>query len=74
VVAPLHISLAEKIAELENLAAQHREFSFNHLLAQAASRMEIIVTFLALLQLIKRRKVIVEQRSMFGEITVSITA
>lgn len=74
VVAPLHISLPEKIAELENLTAQHREFSFNHLLAQAASRMEIVVTFLALLQLIKRRTVIVEQRSMFGEIIVSIAA
>jgi len=33
--------------------------------------MEIIVTFLALLQLMKRRKVVVEQSELFGEIMIS---
>lgn len=72
VVTPLHVSLPEKIAQLERLVLQHRQLNFNHLLAQAASRMEIIVTFLALLQLIKRRKVTVQQGELFGEITVSV--
>jgi len=71
VVTPFHVSLPEKIAQLERLATELRHFSLNQLLAQAASRMEIIVIFLALLQLIKRRKVIVEQQQLFGEITVS---
>jgi segregation and condensation protein A len=71
VVSPLHISLPEKIAELERLAAERHTFSINALLAQATSRVEIIVTFLALLQLIKRRKVIVEQEKLFGEILVT---
>jgi segregation and condensation protein A len=71
VVTPLHISLPEKIAQLERLAIERHRFSFNRLLAKAASRMEIIVTFLALLQLIKRRRVAVEQAELFGEIVVS---
>lgn len=71
-VTPLHISLPEKIAQLERLAIKYRQFSFNDLLAQAASRMEIVVTFLALLQLMKRRKVTVEQGELFGEIIVSM--
>jgi len=71
VVTPLHISLAEKIAHLERLVAERRRFSLNQLWRQATSRMEIVVIFLALLQLIKRRNVIVEQQELFGEIMVS---
>jgi segregation and condensation protein A len=71
VVAPVRISLPEKIAFMERLLTQHRHFSFNRVLEQATSRMEIIVTFLALLQLMKRRKVLVEQGKLFGDIVVS---
>jgi segregation and condensation protein A len=71
VVTPLHVSLPEKIAQLERLVMEHPHFSFNRLLAQAVSRMEIVVTFLALLQLIKRRRVTVEQAELFGDIVVS---
>lgn len=71
VIAPVRISLPEKIAHLESLLTQHGHFSFNRVLEQATSRMEIIVTFLALLQLMKRRKVLVEQRKLFGDIVVS---
>jgi segregation and condensation protein A len=74
VVTPLHISLPDKVAQLERLLVENRQFSFNRLLATAASRMEIIVTFLALLQLIKRRKVTIEQGELFGEIMVGIAS
>ncbi len=71
VVMRLHVSLPEKIAHLETLLANEGRFSFNALLKKAKSRTEIIVTFLALLQLIKRRKAVVEQRELYGEILVS---
>lgn len=71
VVAPLRVSLPEKIAELQEMVARRRRFSLNQLLARSASRMEIVVIFLALLQLIKRRIVVVEQAELFGEIMVS---
>jgi segregation and condensation protein A len=71
VVMPLHVSLPEKIAHLETLLTKERRFSFNGLLKEAKSRTEIIVTFLALLQLIKRRRAVVEQKELYGEILVS---
>jgi len=40
-------------------------------LAAAQNKTEIIVSFLALLELIKRRNIIVAQGKMFGEIEVS---
>ena len=72
VITPLRISLPEKISSLDRLLSEKGSFSFSRVLAEAASRSEIIVTFLALLQLIKRRRVRVEQRTLFGEIVVSL--
>ncbi len=71
VVTPLRISLADTIARLENLLRVHGRLGFTSLLQQATSRMEIVVTFIALLQLMKRRKVAVEQNELFGEIWIS---
>jgi segregation and condensation protein A len=42
--------------------------SFRGLLADKASRIEIVVTFLALLELIKRYRVTAHQDGLFGEI------
>jgi segregation and condensation protein A len=71
VVTPLRISLPEKIAQLEALLTRQRRFSFTGLLKEATSRPEIVVIFLALLQLMKRHKIVVEQRELYGEIMVS---
>jgi segregation and condensation protein A len=71
VVTPLRVSLPEKIAQLEALLTERRRFSFTDILKEARSRTEIVVTFLALLQLIKRRKVVVQQHELFGEILLS---
>jgi len=70
IVAPLTISLPAKIRELERLVRRCRRLNFNRLLRRAKSRLEIIVTFLALLQLIKRRKIAVQQDRPFEEITI----
>jgi len=40
----------------------------------AVSRLEVIVTFLALLELIKRLKVSARQEEMFGEILITSRA
>ncbi len=70
VVAPVAISISDKIAYIESLLAQQGSFSFAGLLRGAASREEIIVTFLALLELIKACRVRVQQERLFGEIFV----
>ncbi len=45
--------------------------SFNHILASAQNKTEMIVSFLALLELIKQRDVMVIQGEMFGEIEIN---
>ena len=42
--------------------------SFYQLISDAVSKEEIIVTFLALLELIKRNKIIVRQKGLFQDI------
>ena len=71
VVAPLTISIADRIRHIESLLTRKGSFSFHRMLRRAKSRPEIIVTFLALLELIKARRIQVQQEKLFGEIWVS---
>ena len=52
------------------LARDRSELIFGDLFAQAQSRTEIVVTFLALLELIRLKRLKVRQESAFGEIHV----
>ena len=47
---------------------------FDALFRDGASRLEIIVTFLAMLELIRRRRIRVRQSQVFGEIAVALVA
>jgi len=72
VVKPFTITIRDQIALIERtLSAQSvPRISFTGLLRQANSRIEIIVTFLAVLELYKRRHIEVAQEQMFGEIII----
>jgi segregation and condensation protein A len=69
-VAPLAISISDKIQSIETMLAQRSSFSFHRFLRQATSRAEIIVSLLALLQLIKAGRARVRQEQLFGDILV----
>ncbi len=71
VVAPLTITVADKIAEIEQALRYRNRVSFNRLLRRATSRLEIIVALLAVLELIKRHRIDVQQGSLFGEIIIT---
>ena len=71
VVSPVIVTIADKIEVIEKWVARKGSFSFQRLLRKASSRLEIIVTFLALLELIKGQRVQVQQDRLFGEIMVS---
>ena len=70
VVTPLVVTVAEKIERISTLLREQSSFSFHRMLQRARSRAEIIVTFLALLELIKAGRARVEQKQLFGEILV----
>jgi len=69
VVAPPKVTIRDQIRLIAGaLKAQGGRVVFQELLANAQSRMEIVVTFLAALELIKRRRIEVRQAELFGEI------
>ena len=70
VVAPLRVSISDKIAYIGELLAQRSRIVFRDLLRACASRLEIVVSFLAMLEMIKQLRLRVEQDGLFGEITI----
>ncbi len=69
VVAPPKVTIRDQIRRLADaFKRSDGRVAFHEVLAQSASRMEIMVTFLAALELIKRRKVEAQQTELFGVI------
>lgn len=64
------ITLEEKIVLLQQSLAQRAESSFSEMVGSVGDRVEVIVSFLALLELIKQRFVHVEQVDFFSEIRI----
>jgi len=70
VVAPVSVRIGTCIENILARLKTNGEVRFGALMASAASRLEIIVTFLALLELIKQQRVRALQDEPFGEISI----
>lgn len=66
------VSLSEKMLELREFAGKHKKFSFRALLEKQHSRIQVIVTFLSVLELMKMGHVHVNQETLFGEIEIEV--
>ncbi len=64
------VSLEEKMSYMENYALEHKHFSFRGLLEAQSSKVEIIVTFLAILELMKVGKISISQENLFDDIQI----
>jgi segregation and condensation protein A len=64
------ISIQEKIDQLQSSLSGQIETRLSDLLASAKNKSEIIITFLALLELIKQKIFMVEQETLFTDITI----
>lgn len=64
------VPLPSKIAFVENYAKSHRRFSFRQLLEGQKSTMHLVVTFLAILELMKTGTIRAAQENTFGEILI----
>lgn len=69
-VARARFTVADKIAVIEAVIISGR-VTFHRLLGGVKTRLEAIVTFLALLEMIKLGRVRVEQSGVYGEIMIS---
>jgi segregation and condensation protein A len=65
------INIEDKIMHIETLLVNRFNMTFNSIISQAENNTEIIVTFLAILELMRMRKVVLEQETIFGEITIT---
>ena len=66
------VSLSDKMLELREYAKEHRRFSFRNLLEGQRSRVQVIVTFLSILELMKMGHIHVEQEELFDDISVEV--
>jgi segregation and condensation protein A len=64
-------TVSEKIEFILQEITQHRSLKFSALFANATSRTEVVVTFLAMLELIRLKQLVALQESPFGEIEIA---
>lgn len=62
------IALEEKISHLQSVIRKKVETSFAEVVAGAEDKVEVIVSFLAMLELVKQRLIHVEQDEVFSDI------
>ena len=70
VVKPFTLTIRDQMGLIERILRRRPNLSFRQMLRRAQNRVEIIVTFLAVLELLRRRKVEVEQDTTFGDILI----
>ena len=70
VVAPTQITIRDKIRRVQLALRTEGRARFFDLLKEARSRIEIMVTFLAILELVKQQRVTAIQEKVFGDIVM----
>ena len=64
------VSLEQKITSVMDYARKARRFSFRQLLEKQTDKLEVVVTFLAVLELMKIGKIHLTQEETFGEMDI----
>lgn len=64
------VTLREKFTQIHELLKKQKQLSFTELLADSNDRGEVVVTFLALLELMKKQEIAVTQQSPQDTITI----
>lgn len=64
------VSLEQKIKSVMSYARQHRKFSFRQMLERQGDKLEIVVSFLAVLELMKIGKIHLVQENIFDDMFI----
>ena len=68
---PRHeVTVEQKVTELSAALQQRKRVSFRAFISACRSRIEVIVSFMAVLELIKSLRLRAEQDTMFGDINL----
>jgi segregation and condensation protein A len=65
------VTVEDKIDYVTDYARNHRHFSFRDLLMKQKTKMQTVVTFLAILQLMKDGTIYIEQEQPFEDIMIT---
>ena len=65
------ITVEEKMEFLDTYISKHKRFSFSDLLKKQKTKMQTVVTFLAILEMMKVGKITVEQENTFDDIIIT---
>jgi segregation and condensation protein A len=71
IVVPFTLTIQDQIRLIGRVTTNGRTVTFHSLVQGAIHRLEVIVTLLAILELIKRKQITVAQSTMFGEIEIA---
>lgn len=66
------VTLEERINHLEAVLRERVETSFHEIIANSQEKVEVIVSFLAILEMVKQRVIEVEQTDLFNDIKLKI--
>jgi segregation and condensation protein A len=70
IIAPPRVTIREKIDLITKVMKEVEHSTFRALLDSGASRLEIVVTFLAMLELVKRYHIQAHQENLFSDIEI----
>lgn len=65
------VNLEETISHVEEYISRHKKCSFRNLLKNQKSKMQVIITFLTILEMMKTGKIEVEQEEIFSDILIT---
>jgi segregation and condensation protein A len=64
------ISITDKINEIKGRLFERMEITFKSVIVGSKDKVEVIVTFLAMLELVRKNHAVIDQEEMFGEISI----
>lgn len=64
------VNIEDKILSIQNLLLERIKVSFNKVLTSANNKTEIVVSFLAILEMMRQREVVLTQDELFAEIII----
>lgn len=66
----IKISIADKINEIKQKILDRVQITFRSLTSSSQNKVEVIVTFLAMLEMVRKNQAAIDQEEMFGEISI----
>lgn len=66
------VSIEDKFIDVEQFILENKEFTFRELLNRQSTKMEIVVTFMVVLELMKAGRIRILQEETFGEIYITV--